>query len=78
MSKFYIISGAVINGKAVKFKHTFATRNSAIDAYFNEYGKKMFGSANLQVENEIVNSKHDIVYVCSPAGNRFEVKRVLY
>ena len=78
MEKFYRISGAAINGKGVNFKRAYPTRVSAIDAYFKEYGKRMFGSSNLQVESEIVNSKHDIVYVCSPAGNRFEVERVTF
>jgi hypothetical protein len=77
MSKFYIISGAVINGKPVNFKHSFSTRDGAINAYFNEYEKDMFNVRDLQVETEIANSKHDIVYVCSPAGNRFEVDRIV-
>ena len=79
MAKFYIITGATISNRPVRFDHLYANRTDAIDAYFKKYDHDTFNGINLQVEDEIVeNNKHDVEYVCSPVGNRFRVTRVTY
>ena len=79
MAKFYIITGATIGNRPVNFSHKYNSRSDAIDAYFKKYEHDWFNVLDLQVEDEIVkDNKHDIEYVCSPAGNRFRVTRVAY
>ncbi len=72
MSHIYTLSG-VLNGKNIKFKRLFSSRNAAIDYMFKYYEDHYF--YNFQVEEEIIKSKHDIEYVYN-YDNRFEVARL--
>ena len=73
--KYYELN-AIVNGENIKLKkHTFASRNDAINYMFHYFDEHYLYTLNVEDEYAIDNNKHSIEYVCN-YHNRFRVTRV--
>ena len=65
---------AVVEGKFIKFKRAFHSRNEAVDYIFDYYDRHHLVELRVNEEYYIDENKHDVAYVYD-YDNRFRIAR---
>ena len=65
---------AIVDGKFIRFKRTFKSRNDAINYIFHYYDRHNLVNLRVNEEYFVDDNKHDVAYVYD-YYNRFRIAR---